>query len=65
MRYKRLERGRFRWPAAAGERKVVLRSEELALLVGGIDLAASQRRAWFRQMVCEATEPGALVKLSA
>ena len=63
---KRLERGRFRWPAAeSGQTKVVLRSEELALLVGGMDLAASQRRGWFRQMVCEAREPGAPVKIPA
>ena len=63
---KRLERGRFRWPAAeSGQTKVVLRSEELALLVGGMDLAASPRRGWFRQMVCEAREPGAPVKIPA
>jgi len=29
----------------------VLSHEELALLVGGIDLAGSQRRAWFRKIV--------------
>jgi len=52
---KRLEKGRFRWPQAeAGQRKVVLSQEELALLVGGIDLAGSQRRAWFRKVVGEA-----------
>ena len=38
---KRLEKGRFRWPEAEGSQiKVVLSHEELALLVGGIDLAA-------------------------
>lgn len=48
---KRLEKGRFRWPAAeAGQSKVVLSQEELALLVGGIDLAGSKRRAWFRKV---------------
>src|SRR2546430_17616091 len=42
---KRLERGRFRWPPAeVGESKVVLSQEELMMLVGGIDLAGSQRR---------------------
>src|ERR1700756_3999144 len=52
---KRLERGRFRWPQAeAAESKVVLSQEELALLVGGIDLAGSKRRAWFRKVVGEA-----------
>ena len=49
---KRLEKGRFRWPQAeAGQRKVVLSQEELTLLVGGIDLAGSRRRAWFRKVV--------------
>ena len=51
---KRLERGRFGWPQAeAGQSKVVLSHEELALLVGGIDLAGSRRRAWFRKVVGE------------
>jgi transposase len=51
---KRLEKGRFRWPQAeAGQSQVVLRHEELALLVGGIDLAGSKRRAWFRKVVGE------------
>jgi transposase len=55
---KRLEKGRFRWPAAvSGQAKVVLSHEELALLLGGIDLAASQRRAWFRRVVGEEPEP--------
>ncbi len=49
---KRLERGCFRWPAAeAGQTKIVLSHEEMALLVGGIDLAGSRRRAWFRKIV--------------
>ena len=51
---KRLERGCFRWPQAeAGQRKIVLSHEEMALLVGGIDLAGSRRRAWFRKIVGE------------
>lgn len=46
---KRLEKGRFRWPEAAeGEAKVILSHEELALLLGGIDLAQTRRRAWHR-----------------
>ncbi len=49
---KRLEKGRFRWPQVeAGQSKVVLSHEELALLMGGIDLAGSKRRAWFRKGV--------------
>jgi transposase len=52
---KRLERGRFGWPQAeAGQSKVVLSPEEVALLVGGIDLVGSKRRAWFRKVVREA-----------
>jgi len=52
---KRLEKGRFRWPAAeTGQNKVVLSQEEWALLVGGIDLAGSRRRAWFRKVAGEA-----------
>lgn len=54
---KRLEKGRFRWPAAvSGQGKVVLSHEELALLLGGIDLAGSKRRAWFRRAVGEESE---------
>jgi transposase len=46
---KRLEKGRFCWPeAASGQTKVVLSHEELALLLGGIDLAETRRRRWYR-----------------
>ncbi|MGB8846145.1 MAG: IS66 family insertion sequence element accessory protein TnpB [Terracidiphilus sp.] len=48
---KRLEKGRFGWPSARdGESKVILSHEELALLLGGIDLAGSKRRAWYRKV---------------
>ena len=48
---KRLEKGRFRWPQAGdAQGKVVLSHEELALLLGGIDLAQTQRRPWYRQV---------------
>ncbi len=51
---KRLEKGRFRWPVAEREQaKVVLSHEEMALLLAGIDLAGSRRRAWFRKTVGE------------
>jgi transposase len=54
---KRLEKGRFGWPAAAsGQVKVVLSHEELAMLLGGIDLAGSKRRAWFRRVAGEEPE---------
>ena len=46
---KRLEKGRFRWPEIrTGETKVTLTHEELALLLGGMDLASTRRRAWYR-----------------
>jgi transposase len=48
---KRLEKGRFRWPQAGdAQGKVVLSHEELALLLGGIDLAQTQRRPWYRHI---------------
>ena len=48
---KRLEKGRFRWPATTGpERSVVLRAEELAMLLNGLDLKQAQpRRGWYRR----------------
>ncbi len=53
---KRLERGRFYWPQAGrDEAKVVLSQEELALLLGGIDLGESRRRPWYRIAAQEVT----------
>src|SRR5215813_10729469 len=48
---KRLERGRFSWPSVSSEneRKVLLSQEELALLVGGIDLSRTRRKVWYRR----------------
>ena len=47
---KRLEKGRFRWPAAQEERCVVMRPEELAMLVNGLDMAeARPRKNWLRR----------------
>jgi transposase len=46
---KRLEKGRFRWPAVSSEEvKIVLSTEELVLLLGGIDLSQAERRRWHR-----------------
>jgi transposase len=40
---KRLEKGRYRWPeAVAHESRVTLSHEELALVVGGIDLSMTR-----------------------
>src|SRR5437879_3834777 len=52
---KRLEKGKFRWPEVNGDQnKVQLSQEELALLLGGIDLRQVKRRQWYRRGV----EPG-------
>jgi transposase len=49
---KRLEKGRFRWPAIESEQvKIVLSPEELALLLGGIDLSQAERRRWHRIVI--------------
>jgi len=46
----RRRQGRFRWPeVAAGEEKVVVGGHELALLLGGLDLAAARPRRWHRR----------------
>jgi transposase len=51
---KKLDRGRFRWPDAdRAVKKIVLSHEQLALLLGGIDLAQTQRRKWFRKPAAE------------
>jgi len=57
---KKLDGGRFRWPDAdPPTTKIVLSQEELALLLGGIDLSQTQRRKWYRKSVAE--EPGQLL----
>jgi transposase len=44
---KRLERGRFGWPAANGTHSVLMRPEELAMLINGLDLRqARPRKNW-------------------
>jgi transposase len=46
---KRLDWGCFRWPDREGESvTVVLTPEELALLLGGLDLRHTERRRWHR-----------------
>jgi transposase len=56
---KRLEKGRFGWPeAAAEETRIRLSHEELALLVGGIDLAATRKRRWYRKTVSAEAKGG-------
>ena len=53
---KKLDGGRFRWPQRdSGVKKIVLSYEELALLLGGIDLAQTERRKWYRKSPVEAS----------
>lgn len=48
---KRLEKGRFGWPAAPPQQHcIVMRPEELAMLVSGLEIAAARpRKNWLRQ----------------
>ena len=51
---KKLEKGRFHWPTAgAAHAKIVLSQEEFAMLLGGIDLAQTRPRKWYRLPVVE------------
>ena len=58
---KKLDGGRFRWPARdSAAKKIVLRHEELALLLGGIDLTQTRSRKWYRKAAAE--EPAESLK---
>jgi transposase len=46
---KRLEKGRFHWPAAQPVRSVTMRAEELAMLVNGLDFKQTEARNWYRR----------------
>ena len=43
---KRLEKGTFAWPDASTRTKIEMTSEQLVMLIGGIDLHATRRRRW-------------------
>ena len=45
---KRLEKGTFAWPSSP-EAKRVIRADELATLIGGLDLDRAKPRAWYRR----------------
>ena len=54
---KKLDGGRFRWPESdTTAAKIVLSQEELALLLGGIDLKQTQPRKWYRKPLAEEPE---------
>ena len=47
---KKLDGGRFCWPQSDSTvKKIVLTHEELALLLGGIDLTQTRPRKWYRK----------------
>lgn len=48
--YKRLERGTFAWPDLDAEGPVILRNNELLLLLSGVDLAHTRRRRWYERV---------------
>jgi len=50
LSYKRLEKGRFRWPDAATKGRVAMSHEELTLLLNGIDLTQTARRKWYLKL---------------
>jgi transposase len=51
---KRLEKGRFSWPMVGDESgKVRLSQEQLALVVGGIDLKQTRSKDWYRKETFE------------
>jgi transposase len=48
---KRLEKGRFHWPAATEASCLTMRPEELAMLLNGLDVAAARpRKNWLRRL---------------
>jgi transposase len=49
---RRMEQGRLHWPTSEDGR-VQLTREEFALLIGGIDLAATTKRKWYRKPIAE------------
>lgn len=49
---RRMEKGRLHWPSSEDGR-VQLTREEFALLIGGIDLAATRQRKWYGRRVGE------------
>ena len=54
---KRLEKGRFGWPAVSSAvssgdvkvRSLTMRAEELAMLVNGLDVKQTKQRDWYRK----------------
>ena len=47
---KRLEQGVFSWPEPSSEVAVEMESEELSVLLAGIDLRGARRRRWYERL---------------
>lgn len=52
---KRLEQGTFAWPAE--KEAIELRSEQLSMLLGGIDLRQTRRRRWYDRRPAVGSQP--------
>ena len=47
--YKRLEKGTFAWPETNVPGPVSIHAGDLALLLSGVDLSQTKRRAWYER----------------
>jgi transposase len=54
---KRLERGTFQFPAAAGAKDLEVTATDLAMILGGIDLGSARRRLRYRRPASRDTCP--------
>ena len=48
--YKRLKQGTFAWPEDDSGHPVEMRTQDLGLLLSGVDLARTRRRRWYERL---------------